>query len=97
MKKTYSPKGRSCKVTFDLPSEVAAKEASLCGEFNGWDPLKHPMKKKRNGGFSVTVSLKPGQEYRFRYFVDGKRWENDWAADRYAPNKFGDDDSVVSV
>ncbi|MFH1680285.1 MAG: isoamylase early set domain-containing protein [Candidatus Eisenbacteria bacterium] len=97
MKKIYSTKGQTCKVTFDLPSEIKARSASLCGEFNGWDPVKNPMKRKRGGGFSVTVSLKPGKQYRFRYLLDGHRWENDWEADRYLPNSFGSEDSVINV
>jgi hypothetical protein len=49
------------------------------------------------GSFSVTISLKPGNEYRFRYLVDSERWENDWEADKYLPNEFGTEDSVVVV
>lgn len=97
MEKTYSPKGRSCKVTFDLPAEVGAKKAAVCGDFNGWDAVKTPMKRRKDGSFAVTVSLKAGSKYRFRYLVDGKKWENDWSADGYEPNKFGSEDSVVSV
>lgn len=97
MEKKYSPTGKTCKVTFDLPADVKAKNVAVCGDFNGWDPLRHPMKKRKDGGFTVTVSLKPGQEYRFRYFLDGKKWENDWSADAYKPNKYGTEDSVVSV
>jgi hypothetical protein len=29
--------------------------------------------------------------------LDGERWENDWAADGYAPNNFGTEDSVVKT
>lgn len=28
-------------------------------------------------------------------FLDGDRWENDWAADDYVPNEHGGDDAVV--
>jgi 1,4-alpha-glucan branching enzyme len=97
MKKTYTLTGKSCRVTFALPAELKARKASLCGDFNAWNPKKHPMKKRKDGSFSVTVSLKPGNEYRFRYLIDGKKWENDWAADRYVPNDFGSDDSIVDV
>ena len=38
-----------------------------------------------------------GRAYRFRYLLDGHRWENDWAADAYKPNDFGADDSVVDL
>lgn len=97
MKKTYTKTGRSCRVTFELPREVGAQSVVLCGEFNGWDPGKHPLKRRKDGSYSVTVSLKPGRAYRYRYLLDGKRWENDWAADRYIPNEFGTQDSVVAV
>jgi len=36
-----------------------------------------------------------GREYAFRYRVDGERWENDPGADKYVPNPFGSDNSVV--
>ena len=45
----------------------------------------------------MTVGLDAGQAYRFRYLLDGQRWENDWAADAYQPNDFGGDDSVVDL
>jgi 1,4-alpha-glucan branching enzyme len=97
MKKTYSKTGTSCRVTFELPADAGAKSAALCGEFNEWDKSKHVLKRRKNGSFSTTISLKPGSEYRYRYWVDGERWENDWAADKYVPNEFGTEDSVVVV
>ena len=97
LKKAYSKTGRVCRVTFTLPSEVKAKTASLCGEFNDWDSTSHPMKRLKDGGFTVTVSLEPGRNYCFRYLLDGERWENDWEADAYVRNPLGSDDSVVSV
>jgi 1,4-alpha-glucan branching enzyme len=97
MKKDYSKTGRSCRVTFELPAEANAETAALCGEFNGWDASQHPLKRRKDGSFSTTVSLKPGSEYRFRYLVDGERWENDWGADKYVSNEFGSEDSVVVV
>jgi 1,4-alpha-glucan branching enzyme len=97
MKKAYTETGRSCRVTFELPGQVSAETVALCGEFNEWDPTQHPMKRRRDGSFSLTISLKPGNEYRFRYLLDGERWENDWAADKYVLNEFGTEDSVVVV
>ena len=97
MKKSYTKTGRSCRVTFELPAQVDANTAELCGEFNEWDATQHPMKRRKDGSFSLTISLKPGNEYRFRYLVNGERWENDWEADKYVPNEFGTEDSVVVV
>jgi 1,4-alpha-glucan branching enzyme len=97
LKKSYSKTGSVCRVTFKLPSEVDAKTAVLCGDFNEWKTDETPMKKLKDGSFSTTVSLAPGKAYRFRYLLDGTRWENDWEADEYLPNSHGEDDSVVKV
>jgi len=55
------------------------------------------MKQLKDGSFSTTLSLTPGNSYRFRYLLDEERWENDWDADLYLPNEFGSEDSVVTV
>ena len=39
--------------------------------------------------------LPKGNEYQFRYLVNGRDWHNDWHADKYVPNKYGSDNSVV--
>ena len=44
----------------------------------------------------TTISFRPGV-YRYRYLLDGTRWENAWDADDYVPNPYGGDDSVVVV
>jgi hypothetical protein len=43
------------------------------------------------------MELPRNKEYRFKYLIDSKHWENDWHADKYVPNSFGNDDSVVVV
>ena len=96
-KKSYSKTGQVCRVTFRLPAEVEAEQAALCGEFNDWDAEANPMKKLKSGEFSATVSLDAGNTYRYRYLLDGERWENDWDAEGYAPNEFGAEDSVITV
>jgi 1,4-alpha-glucan branching enzyme len=97
VKKNFSKTGRTCRVTFDLPAHVEARKAFLCGEFNDWSPKTHRMEHRKDGRFSVTVTLEAGRPYRFKYLLDGSRWENDWAADAYVPNQFGSEDSLVKV
>jgi 1,4-alpha-glucan branching enzyme len=97
LRKNYSRSDKICRVTFSLPAEVEAKNVALCGDFNGWDNNDYIMKKLKNGGFSITISLPAGRSYRFRYLLDGERWENDWDADSYLPNSYGSEDSVVVV
>lgn len=97
LKKNYTKSGNTCRVTFKLPAEVNSDSAALCGDFNGWDEAANPMKRLKDGSFSTTVSLDSGNSYRFRYLLDDGRWENDWEADEYLPNKHGTEDSVVKV
>jgi 1,4-alpha-glucan branching enzyme len=96
-KKTYGKNKSTCRVTFELPAGVEAQSASLVGDFNGWSQDSHPMTKRKDGRFSVTVSLNTEQSYRYRFLLDGSRWENDWAADTYVTNSYGTEDSLVQI
>lgn len=95
--KAFTKTGRSCRVTFALPADVQAQHAALLGEFNGWSAESHLLKRRKEGSFSTAVSLKPGQRYRFRYLLDGQRWQNDSQADGDAPNEHGEEDSLLQV
>lgn len=95
-RKTYYKNGNTAKVTFELPQEVNAKKVCLLGEFNDWDEKSHVLKKRKDGRFSITVTLKKG-EWQYRYRLDNDRWENDWDADGYVPNEFGTSNSVVQI
>ncbi len=83
-------------VTFTLPSAVGAHHAAICGDWNEWSPEVDVMDQVESG-FVKTVLLDGGRTYRFRYLLDGSRWENDWAADRYEPNRYGTTDSVLDL
>ncbi len=83
-------------VTFTLPAAVGATRVAICGEWNGWSAGRDLMDRVGDV-FSLTIELQPGRAYRFRYLLDGERWENDWDADAYVPNAFGTDDSVVDL
>ena len=96
-KKSYTRTGNSCLVTFYLPASVGAEKAVLCGDFNNWDISSKEMKKKKDGTFYTSMHLDAGRKYRYRYFLDDSRWENDWDAEEYLQNDHGTDDSVVSV
>ncbi len=94
LKKRFFKTKSTCQVTFQLPKEVKAKEASLVGEFNDWDEGAVPLKKVKSA-WKTTLQLEQGQEYQFRYLVNGTEWHNDDTADRYVPNNIDGDNSVV--
>ncbi len=96
MIKTRGDNGQA-SVTFTLDPRVGADQAAVCGEWNDWSDTANVMQRQPDGAFSTTIDLDVGRAYRFRYFLDGSRWENDWAADAYVPNDFGGDDSLVDL
>ncbi len=100
LQKRYLKTRPLSKVTFRLPAEAApaAKSVFLVGDFNAWDPKATPMSQLKSGDYKVTLDLEVGQEYAFRYFIDGQTWINDWEADKYAPTGIGtEENSVVTV
>lgn len=98
IKKKTSPTGRSVRVTFELPGEVAEERAAVAGSFNDWNPKEGTMKYiKTRDVWKKGVTLEPGERYEFRYLVDGREWRNDEAADDYVRNEFTSENSVVEV
>ena len=90
----------SCKVRFHLSAEEAsdAEGAFLVGDFNKWNPVSHPMKKLKDGGFSLEIELPLGLDCQFRYLTDKGQWINDSAADAYVPCTFANaENSLVKV
>lgn len=95
LKKQYLKSKPICKVTFYLPAAVKAETVHLVGDFNNWDEHSTPMKKLKDDRFTVMLELEAGREYQFRYLIDQSEWHNDWEADKYVPNPFSGDNSVV--
>jgi 1,4-alpha-glucan branching enzyme len=82
------------KVTFSLASPDA-KEVILMGDFNQWNPKRHPMKKDNNGVWEKTTMLFPGR-YEYRFLVDN-RWENDSKNKQSCFNSFGSKNNFIIV
>lgn len=96
LKKQYLKSKSVCKVTFYFPDEQAieVKSVQLVGDFNNWTDIT-PMKRLKDGRFSVLLELEKDRAYQFRYLVDGQEWFNDRQADQYVANPFNGDNSVV--
>lgn len=86
-----------CKVKFIVSAEEAcgAKRIVLVGDFNDWDPTASPMKKQKNGDFSLTLTLPVGGEHQFRYLADDSRWINDSDCDGYAYCSFAQQENSL--
>lgn len=86
-----------CSVAFSLSGTVQGKTVYLVGDFNNWDETAMPMQCEADGSFSLTIEVEKNREYQFRYLVNGIEWHNDWNADRYVPNPYSGDNSVVNL
>lgn len=82
-----------CKVTFKMKAE--AENLALVGDFNSWNETSTPMKKAKDGTFSVSVEMESGREQQFRYLADGINWLNDESADKYIATAMGSENSVI--
>ncbi|MEI7491107.1 MAG: isoamylase early set domain-containing protein [Bacteroidota bacterium] len=99
IKKEYLTDKGVCKVKFSLPPHLTAstKKASLVGDFNNWDPKQAPMIRRRNGIHSVSIELRVGNEYQFKYLIDGTQWENESEADKKIRSEYQDSENSVIV
>jgi len=97
--KQYNENRTKCKVTFRLLREDAknSQYVTIVGDFNNWEEFESPMSRLKNGDFMITLELNAPRDYRFKYLIDGLRWENDPYADRFVRNDYGTKDSVVIV
>jgi len=97
--KKYLRAKNVCRVTFRLPKVAvhAAKSVCIVGDFNNWNIHANPMKKLKNGDYTIKLYLETGREYQFRYLIDEAKWENEWNADKYVRSLYGDSDNSVVV
>jgi len=87
-----SRSAKSVKVTFALAADEAAAGCSVVGDFNGWQPGVHQLRRRSNGTRSASVLLSLGIRTRFRYLGSNGHWFND-------PDvvEFDGPDSVLAV
>ncbi len=101
LKKTFIKSRKVWKVVFELPKAecpqgVKVRSVNLEGDFNNWKKRATPMQLHKDR-YTASLELEPGQDYQFRYLINGKVWCNDWHADAYIPNTFGAENCVASL
>ena len=101
IKKQYLKSEPVCKLTFKVSKEQAleAESVKILGDFNSWSKEVEPMAKLKNGDFTQTLKLDAGNEYQFRYLINGNLWINEDEADKTVPNGVveGEFNSVLAL
>ena len=72
-----------------------AREVSVGGTFNGWDPSRTPMSKSANGIWRATLRVPPGS-YEYKFWVDGE-WVCEPGVDEFDPKLASSPDCVPNV
>ena len=67
----YSAKRMAKPINFRCVAP-GARQVSLIGDFNDWQPDAHPMKRQPDGAWTVQVPLHHGHHH-YLFLVDGKR------------------------
>lgn len=82
------------KVTFSLEDD---RPVSVVGDFNGWDPMAHPMVRRSSGKRSVAVTFPEGSRLCFRYLADGGEFFDDPSVDEIERDGLGSTHSIVTA
>lgn len=85
------------KVTFVVPCEQLDAPVSVVGDFNDWDPLATPMRRRSNHTRSVAVEVPAGRRIEFRYLADGGEWLTDEDADGVVRTPIGARNAVLTT
>ncbi len=84
----------ACKQTFRF-SAPAATSVLLVGDFTHWQQKGIPMRKGKDGIWTVSVELPPGTHH-YRFIVDSE-WRDDPECTLRVPNPYGGQDMVRRV
>ena len=93
-KRNLIVKPKRSRVTFRFEAPDG-KEVVLMGDFNGWNPKKHPMKQKNNGIWEKTTMLFPGS-YEYKFLVDGN-WQMDPESSQVRMNCYGTYNNLLTI
>lgn len=80
-------------ITFVIENAKDINSAKIAGSWNKWE--LEPMKKRRNGSFSITKILPSNSTYEFKYLID-----EEWMIDndvKKAINEYGTFNSIIEV
>jgi hypothetical protein len=80
---------------FRFNGESAAKSVAVAAVFNNWNAKAHPMKRDKDGIWTVSVPLEAGS-YTYKLVVDSK-WIADPENPLTSPDGIGAYNSLLSV
>jgi 1,4-alpha-glucan branching enzyme len=68
---TLYPARKTTKPVNFYCAAPSARSVYLVGDFNGWDPTSHPMRRRVDGCWFIEVQL-PHGHHRYQFLVDNE-------------------------
>lgn len=83
------------RLTFVLPFNEPPGRVSVVGDFNGWRPGEHELRRRSNGTRSLAVTVPAGTQVRFRYLAENNHWITEY--DHPDVRQVGDDSLIIAA
>ncbi len=84
------------KVEFSYrPDKEGITDVYLAGTFNDWNAKANKME-EQDGVYGTTLLLK-GEEYQYKFVVNGTDWVTDMSVSRFGDDGFGGQNSILDV
>ncbi len=97
LRTTGRPAGETIVVRFELRAPDA-REVSLVGNWNQWNPEVHKLRDPDGDGvWEIEVPLKKGEEHQYQFLIDGENWIPDPEAPLRVEDGFGGVNSVLQI
>jgi hypothetical protein len=90
----YDPRVTGETVRFRLHAPQAS-EVAVAGDFNGWSPETHPLRRSESGWWELTITVPPGS-YQYVYVVD-EEWTTPPRAAATLDDGFGGRNGIFVV
>lgn len=84
-------------IGFVVPAETGRDVVAVVGDFNDWDPTRHPFVMGADRQMHVGVELPRGRRYAFRYLAQDGQWFDEPEADDYTVDNAGHRNCVLDL
>lgn len=74
-----------------------ASQISLAGSFNHWAQDVLLMQPGKNGMWKITIPMLPQGRYQYKFFVDDRRWQEDYDNPLREPDGFRGFNSILVI
>ena len=91
------PEETTVLVKFQLEAPEASR-VYVVGDWNGWNPAADSLEDEDGDGhWEAEIFLTPGNEYRYQFFIDDRKWVADPRAPLSVHDEFGGFNSILQL